>query len=123
MTLACRPRGRVDNGLVSSLGRFFRRARRKAATARGDHEVAADTKEFLGTFMTGRRGVEGWIEPATQFNKPSLLLIAHDGEWVRRAVPSGDWAYDFCARQGIPAYQAGVVPYPQRKRDWDARNR
>lgn len=113
----------MDNGQVSSIGRFFRRARRKAATARDDHQVGDQTRDFLDGFIAARRGVEGWIEPATQFNKPSLLLIAHDGEWVRRAVPSGDWAFDYCDRHAIPAYQAGVVPYPQRKRDWDARHR
>lgn len=112
-----------NNGLVSAIGRFFSKRRRAVATARADHEVDDGTREYLTGFISGRRGVEAWIEPATQFNKPSLLLIAHDGEWVRRAVPSSDWAFDFCAKQSLPAYQAGVVPYPQRKRDWDARNR
>lgn len=108
-------------GRVSAIGRFFSRARRKASTARDDRDVNDDTRAFLASFISARRGVEGWVESATQMNKPSLLLIAHDGEWVRRAVPSAGWAFDFCAKREIPAYQAGVVPYPQRKRDWDAR--
>ncbi|MGI5950975.1 MAG: hypothetical protein ACOX61_03900 [Brooklawnia sp.] len=108
---------------MSAIGRFFSRRRRRAASARDDQEMPDGTREFLTGFIAARRGVEAWVEPATQFNKTSLLLIAHDGEWVRRAVPSSVWAFDFCARQSIPAYQAGVVPYPQRKRDWDARNR
>lgn len=106
---------------MGSIGRFFNRARAKAATARDDRVVDDGTRDYLTGFIQARRGVEGWSEPATQFNKPSLLLIAHDGEWVRRAVPSSGWAADFCARNEIPCYQAGVVPYPQRKRDWDAR--
>lgn len=108
-------------GRVSSIGRFFSRARRKAVTAREDRDVNDGTKDFLASFISAHRGVEGWVESATQMNKPSLLLIAHDGEWVRRAVPSVAWGFDFCDRHQIPAYQAGVVPYPQRKRDWDAR--
>lgn len=108
---------------MASIGRFFSQARRRAATARADRGMDDDTREYLMAFITERRGVEGWIEPATQFNKTSLLLIAHDGEWVRRTVPSPGWAFDFCAKNDLPAYQAGVVPYPQRKRDWDARHR
>lgn len=108
---------------MASILRFFSRARRQAATARADRQMDDQTRDLLTQFVAARRGVEGWIEPATSFNKTSLLLIAHDGEWLRRAVPSADWAFDFCARQQIPGYQAPVVPYPQRKRDWDARNR
>ncbi|MFB9620062.1 hypothetical protein [Brooklawnia cerclae] len=108
---------------MNALGRFFRRAQRRAATARADQEVGDDTRDYLMSFIASRRGVEAWVEPPTSFNRPSLLLVAHDGEWVRRGVPSSDWAYDFCAKQGIPVYQGGVVPYPQRKRDWDARHR
>lgn len=114
---------RWDTGSVMSIRRFFRRSRRRAVAARDDREIDEATRQYLKTFIAERRGVEAWVESATQFNKPSLLLIAHDGEWVRRAVPSDVWAFDFCARQEIPVYQAGVVPYPQRKRDWDARNR
>lgn len=117
------PETGVDNGRVGSIRDFFQRARRRAAVARDDREMTDDTRAYLVGFIAARRGVEGWVEPATQFNRPSLLLIAHDGEWVRRAVPSGPWAFEFCSRQGIPAYQAGVVPYPQRKRDWDAGRR
>lgn len=112
----------VDNGSVMSIRGFFSRTRRRTATARDDREIDDATRQFLKSFSTRHRGVEAWVESATQFNKPSLLLIAHDGEWVRRAVPSEAWAFDFAAKLEIPVYQAGVVPYPQRKRDWDARN-
>ena len=108
---------------MTPIGRFFSRARRRVATTRDDRLLGDDTRDLLVSFIAGRRGVEACVEPANQMNKPSLLLIAHDGEWVRRAVPSGNWAFDFCARHDIPVYQAGVVPYPQRKRDWDARHR
>lgn len=108
---------------MRSIRGFFSRTRRRVASARADREVDEETRHFLTSFITEHRGIEAWVESATQFNKPSLLLVAHDGRWVRRAVPSGPWAFDFCAKQDIPVYQAGVVPYPQRKRDWDARHR
>lgn len=109
--------------MVAPFGRLFSRTRQRRAVVRGDRFIDDDTRQFLVSFIRQRRGVEAWVEPPTRFNKPSLLLIAHDGEWARRAVPSGAWAFDFCARHQVPAYQAGVVPYPQRKRDWDARHR
>ena len=50
-------------------------------------------------------------------------LIAHDGEWTRRSVASVEWARKFAAKQKLPAYDAGVVGYPQRMRDYNARRR
>ena len=108
---------------VNAIGRFFSRTRSRASTAKQDRGLDDATRSVLGDFIKQRRGVEGWVESATRFNKPSLLLIAYDGEWIRRSIPSAAWAFDFCAKHDIPAYQAGVVPYPQRKRDWDARHR
>ncbi|WIY81694.1 hypothetical protein [Propionimicrobium sp. PCR01-08-3] len=108
---------------MNAIGRFFSRGRRRASNAKDDRAVDEATREVLAAFIAGHRGVEGWVELPTQFNKPSLLLIAYDGEWTRRSVPSASWAFDFCSKQDIPGYQAGVVPYPQRKRDWDARHR
>ena len=70
--------------------------------------------------MASREDTQAWIEPATALNKASLLLVAGSGEWTRRAVPSVEWAAEFARRHHIPAHQAGLVPYPQRMRDWDA---
>lgn len=108
---------------MRSIRRLFSRTPRQSGLSRGDRALDDDKRAYLLTFIHDRRGVEAWVESPTRFNKPSLLLVAHDGEWVRRTVPSGAWAFDFCSRHEVPAYQAGVVPYPQRKRDWDARHR
>jgi hypothetical protein len=62
--------------------------------------------------------VEGWVEPRTAVSDVTLLLVAWDGEYTRRRVPSADWAYAFCQRRGIRAYEAGVVGIPQRMRDY-----
>ena len=51
----------------------------------------------------------------------TLILIAHDGEWTRRRVPSVPWAHDFCNRHQVPSYDAGLVGIPQRMRDYNSR--
>lgn len=63
------------------------------------------------------------MERPTSLNPPSILLIATDGEWTRRAVPSVAFGHSFAIEHGLPSYDAGVVPYPKRMRDYNARNR
>nr|WP_156612100.1 hypothetical protein [Auraticoccus cholistanensis] len=74
-------------------------------------------------FATTRRGVEAWVEPATAVTGPTLLLVAHDGEWTRRSIPSASWGHSFAEHLGMPGYDAGVVGYPQRMRDWNSRQK
>ena len=50
-----------------------------------------------------------------------MLLVAWDGEWTRRRVPSPQWAYSFAESMQIPGYDALVVGYPQRMRDYNTR--
>ena len=80
-------------------------------------------QEHLHTWVTARRGVEGFVEPRTAVSDVTLLLVAHDGEWTRRRVPSVNWAHDFCNRQQIPSYDAAVVGIPQRMRDYNRRQK
>jgi hypothetical protein len=84
---------------------------------------AADTRdaEHLRDFVSTRRGVEGFVEPRTTVSEVTLLLVAHDGEWTRRRVPSVEWAHDFANRLGVPSYDAAVVGIPQRMRDYNRR--
>ncbi|HWJ67569.1 MAG TPA: hypothetical protein VNT31_12905 [Nocardioides sp.] len=77
----------------------------------------------LRTWVQERRGVEGFVEPRTAVSEVTLLLVAHDGEWTRRRVPSVKWAHDFCNRLQIPSYDAAVVGVPQRMRDYNSRVR
>ncbi|MGY2874502.1 hypothetical protein ACVW00_001692 [Marmoricola sp. URHA0025 HA25] len=87
---------------------------RAAASADADH---------LRTWVGSRRGVEGFVEPRTTVSEVTLLLVAHDGEWTRRRVPSVEWAHDFANRLGVPSYDAAVVGIPQRMRDWNRRQK
>ncbi len=49
----------------------------------------------------------------------TLLLVAHDGEWTRRRVPSVKWAHEFANQHQVPSYDAAVVGVPQRMRDYN----
>jgi hypothetical protein len=75
----------------------------------------------LREFASSRIGVEGFVEPRTAVTDVTLLLVAKDGEWTRRRVPSVEWAHDFANRHGIPSYDAAVVGYPQRMREYNKR--
>lgn len=77
----------------------------------------------LKDFVSSRRGVEGFVEPRTTVSEVTLLLVAHDGEWTRRRVPSVQWAHDFANRLGVPSYDAAVVGVPQRMRDYNRRQK
>lgn len=67
--------------------------------------------------------MEAWLEQPTNFNKPSILLVAANGESTRRAIPSIGYGYDFAKGHDIPAYDAGVVPYPSRMREYGVQAR
>lgn len=86
---------------------------------------AADStdQEHLNQWVQSRRGVEGFVEPRTAVSDVTLLLVAHDGEWTRRRVPSVEWAHNFCNRNQVPSYDAAVVGIPQRMREYNRRKK
>ena len=81
----------------------------------------ASDEQHLLDFVQSRRGVEGFVEPRTAVSDVTLLLVAHDGEWTRRRVPSVQWAHKFANRYQVPSYDAAVVGIPQRMRDYNRR--
>jgi hypothetical protein len=101
------------------LDRFRRRGHGTGSTGaivRGSDNA---DQEHLLEFIRSRRGVEGFVEPRTTVTDVTLLLVAHDGEWTRRRVPSEKWAHDFANRNGVPSYDAGLVGIPDRMRAWN----
>ncbi|GAB7007749.1 hypothetical protein JCM18899A_52240 [Nocardioides sp. AN3] len=117
---------------MSFLDRFRRgtgvRMKRPARDARrtGSTRVrAADDADVahLADFIASRRGVEGFVEPRTAVSDVTLLLVAYDGEWTRRRVPSAQWAHRFCNDHMTPSYDAAVVGIPQRMRDYNRRKK
>jgi hypothetical protein len=92
----------------------------------GSTRVRASDKvdeQHLHEFVVSRKGVEGFVEPRTAVSEVTLLLVAHDGEWTRRRVPSVSWAHDFANKHQVPSYDAAVVGIPQRMRDYNRRKK
>jgi hypothetical protein len=109
------------------LGRLRRRRTRlRRPGGRGPTTVRASDgadEKHLTEFAQTRRGVEGFVEPRTAVSDVTIILVAHDGEWTRRRVPSVEWAHDFANRRGIPSYDAAVVGYPARMREYNRRRK
>jgi hypothetical protein len=110
---------------MSLRDRFRRRGAMTRGGPTGSTVRAADSADatYLRGFVESHRGVEGFVEPRTTVSEVTLLLVAHDGEWTRRRVPSVQWAHDFANRLGVPSYDAAVVGIPQRMRDYNRRQR
>jgi hypothetical protein len=108
-----RLRGRSGSGLPRPKGRGPTTVR---PSDRAD-------EQHLAEFATSRRGVEGFVEPRTAVTDVTIMLVAHDGEWTRRRVPSVEWAHSFANRHGIPSYDAAVVGYPARYREYNRRRK
>ena len=117
---------------MGMMDRFRRGGRQKMRKPARDAARTGSTRvrasdgadvEHLTGWVWERRGVDGFVEPRTSVSDVTLLLVAHDGEWTRRRVPSVKWAHEFCNRFQIPSYDAAVVGVPQRMRDWNSRKR
>ena len=99
---------------------ILRRRRNKPGTLRAAESAdSAYLKEWVST----RTGIEGFIEPRTAVTDVTMLLVAIDGEWTRRRVPSAAWAHSFANKHGIPSYDAAVVGYPDRMRAYNRRQK
>ena len=107
---------------------WFRRRRRESAGRPGapatmDRGAESVDRKHLEQFVQTRQGVEGFVEPRTTVTETTLLLVALDGEWTRRRVPSAKWAHDWANKLGVPSYDAAVVGVPQRMREYNRRQR
>jgi hypothetical protein len=107
-------------GLMDRFKRGGRRGDVGTTTTRASGDVG---ERHLEDFARTRRGVEGFVEPRTAVSDVTLLLVAHDGEWTRRPVPSVDWAHRFANKHGVPSYDAAVVGYPARMREYNRRKK
>ena len=85
-----------------------------------DHQAV---RRHLAEFAGSRRGVEAYVEPPTNVTATTLILIAHDGEWTRRAAGTRQTAFELAASLGVPVYDVLQTGYPQRMRDWNSRQR
>ena len=86
-----------------------------ARLSRSDRrQVTTDLTHWAAT----RRGVEVFVEPKTAVTGTSVLLVAHDGEFTRRRIASPKAARAFAEDNKLPIYDATIVGYPQRMRDY-----
>lgn len=110
---------------MSLLDRFRRRGRGGHSVGGGGTSRSSDDADQLHLleFVRSRRGVEGFVEPRTTVTDVTLLLVAHDGEWTRRRVPSVQWAHEFSNRNGVPSYDAALVGIPARMREYNRREK
>lgn len=104
---------------------LFRRRRRTPDGERepSQREARAATLAHLREFVTTRVGVEAYVEPRTNVTPTTVMLVATDGEWTRRKVPDAGTAHDFARELAIPVYDVQRTGYPQRVRDYNARQR
>ncbi|MGD9620969.1 MAG: oxidoreductase [Mycolicibacterium sp.] len=98
----------------------LRRRRRGARAATGD--AAADLR-YLRQWVAEHHGVEAFVEPKTTVTDVTVVLVAADGQWTRRRAGGDSGARRLSDRLKIPVYDVQKVGYPQRMRDYDARQR
>lgn len=97
---------------------LFDRFRRRPAKPAGAGP-SAQTQARLKEFITTREGVEAFVEPPTVVYAMTLCLVAADGEYVREPVKDERAAKRLCGEYGIPLYDARIVGYPRRMRDYE----
>lgn len=107
-------RASLDSGAVGLFDRF--RKRRSTPAGPGP---SARTLEDLKEFMKTRDGVEAYVEPPTSVYAMTLCLVAADGEHMRRAIKDEKQAKSLCSDHGVPIYDARIVGYPKRMRDYE----
>src|SRR5215510_12991908 len=116
-------RSRRTPVLASSVGRVDLVAWFRRRPTPANRPTVRDDFQHLEQFATSRRGVEAFLEPKTTVTDVTVLLVAHDGEWTRRRVPSVDAARAWGNRNGIPVYDTALVGYPKRMRECNERRK
>jgi hypothetical protein len=96
--------------------RLFRRRSRAGVVRQADGGDAA----HLTAFARSHTGVEAYVEPPTAVTATTVVFVASTGEWTRRRVRDSRAAHALANSLGVPSYDAAVVGYPQRMRDWNA---
>lgn len=95
---------------------------KKSAPGSLDRAATKTDYAHLREFIRTRKSVEAYVEPRTNVTQMSVLLIAADGEWTRRRTTEKD-AKKLAEDLKIPVYDVQRTGYPQRMRDWSARNK
>ena len=73
--------------------------------------VPGDGSESWSGYLESLRDVAGRAQR-------SVVLVASDGEWLRFHLPDDTWLVKFAHKRGVPMYDAGVLGYPKRMKDY-----
>lgn len=93
----------------------FRRRGKKPASGGANAKTLAELEEF----MSGKRGVEAYAEPPTAVYDMTMVVVAADGEYLRRPIKDHKQAQSITRKHGVPLYDARIVGYPRRMREYD----
>jgi hypothetical protein len=96
---------------------------RKKGRAGTLRTATSDDADHLAQFVKSRTGVEAYIEPRTAVTEVTVVLVANTGEWTRRRIDGAEGARSFTKKYAIPLYDAAVVGYPKRMREWTERRK
>ncbi len=100
---------------------FSRRGRRSGGAEESPRAQRRANEEALTEWAAARRGVEVYVEPRTSVTPVTVLLVAHDGEFTRKPIDSTSAAQSFARDHQLPIYDATIMGYPQRMRDYSRR--
>lgn len=98
---------------------WFKGEKKRKAPSKSTAGASSSAAKELHEFFRSRSGVEGYLEPKTAIYSTTLLLVAADGEYLRRPVRDREQAVAVCEKHGAPLYDAAKVGYPKRMRDYD----
>ncbi len=106
-------------GFSDRLRAWLKGESKRSAASPQMREGSKEATEELERFARSRIGVEAFLEPKTTLYSTTVLLVADDGEYLRRPVADRGQAASLCGELNIPLYDARKVGYPQRMRDYD----
>ncbi len=106
-------------GFSDRLRAWFKGEGKRTSPSKSTDSASRSSTKELDEFVRSREGVEGYLEPKTAIYSTTLLLVADDGEYLRRPIKDRAQAGDFCGRCNIPLYDAAKVGYPKRMRDYE----
>lgn len=98
---------------------WFRGETKRPAPSKSAERASRASSQELEAFISSRDGVEAYLEPKTTIYSTTLLLVAADGEYLRRPVRDRAHARDVCEKTNVPLYDAAKVGYPRRMRDYE----
>lgn len=78
-------------------------------------------REWVASRAASKGGVEAYVEPQTSVSPTTVVLVAGDGEFIRRRVGSPEAAAKFARSVGIPIYDTNRVGLPRRMREYALR--